>query len=59
VIRRAIIALAEGRDAGDLSTLEDETTIAGVQKAVRSNGGASGPHPGHASGVTDPLQRRG
>jgi propionyl-CoA synthetase len=40
VIRRAIIALAEGRDAGDLSTLEDETTIAGVQKAVRSNGGA-------------------
>jgi propionyl-CoA synthetase len=38
VIRRAIIALAEGRDAGDLSTLEDETTIAGVQKAVGEAG---------------------
>ena len=38
VIRRAITAMAEGRDAGDLSTLEDETTIEGIQKAV---GGAS------------------
>jgi propionyl-CoA synthetase len=37
VIRRAIIALAEGRDAGDLSTLEDEATIEGVQKAVSAD----------------------
>jgi len=34
VIRRAIIAMAEGRDTGDLSTLEDESTIEGVRKAV-------------------------
>jgi propionyl-CoA synthetase len=34
VIRRAIAAMAEGRETGDLSTLEDETTIEGIQKAV-------------------------
>jgi len=36
VIRRAITAMAEGRDTGDLSTLEDQGTIAGIQKAVDS-----------------------
>jgi len=34
VIRRAIAAMAEGRDIGDLSTLEDQSTIEGLQKAV-------------------------
>jgi propionyl-CoA synthetase len=34
VIRRAIIAMAEGRDVGDLSTLEDETGIENIRKAV-------------------------
>ncbi len=34
VIRRAIIAMAEGRETGDLSTLEDESTIEGIQKAM-------------------------
>lgn len=36
VIRRAITAMAEGRETGDLSTLEDESTIDGIQKAVQS-----------------------
>jgi propionyl-CoA synthetase len=35
VIRRAIAAMAEGRDPGDLSTLEDGGTIEGIQKAVK------------------------
>ena len=34
VIRRAIIAMAEGRDAGDLSTLEDQSTIEEIKKAI-------------------------
>ena len=34
VIRRAIIAMAEGRDVGDLSTLEDEAGIENIRKAV-------------------------
>jgi propionyl-CoA synthetase len=34
VIRRAIAAMAEGRDAGDLSTLEDQATIEGIQRAI-------------------------
>ncbi|HUJ73272.1 MAG TPA: AMP-binding protein, partial [bacterium] len=34
VIRRAITAMAEGRDPGDLSTLEDAATIEGIQTAV-------------------------
>ncbi|MBI4083097.1 MAG: propionate--CoA ligase [Candidatus Lambdaproteobacteria bacterium] len=35
VIRRAIQAMAEGRDAGDLSTLEDPAAVAGIEKAVK------------------------
>jgi propionyl-CoA synthetase len=35
VIRRAITAMAEGRDPGDLSTLEDSGTMDGIQKAVQ------------------------
>jgi propionyl-CoA synthetase len=35
VIRRAITAMAEGRDPGDLSTLEDSGTIDGIQQAVK------------------------
>ncbi|MDH4246860.1 MAG: propionate--CoA ligase [Deltaproteobacteria bacterium] len=35
VIRRAITAMAEGREVGDLSTLEDQGTIDGIQKAVK------------------------
>ncbi|HKI97856.1 MAG TPA: propionate--CoA ligase [bacterium] len=38
VIRRAITAMAEGRDTGDLSTLEDESTIEGIQRAVSTEG---------------------
>ncbi len=34
VIRRAIIAMAEGRDTGDLSTLEDQGTIEDIKKAI-------------------------
>jgi propionyl-CoA synthetase len=34
VIRRAIIAMAEGREVGDLSTLEDEAAIENIRKAV-------------------------
>ena len=34
VIRRAITAMAEGRDPGDLSTLEDSGTIEGVRNAM-------------------------
>ncbi len=35
VIRRAITAMAEGRDTGDLSTLEDAGTIDGLKEAVQ------------------------
>ena len=35
VIRRAITAMAEGRDPGDLSTLEDAATIEGISTAVK------------------------
>jgi propionyl-CoA synthetase len=35
VIRRAITAMAEGRDPGDLSTLEDSAAIEGIQTAVK------------------------
>ena len=35
VIRRAITAMAEGRDPGDLSTLEDAGTMDGIQTAVK------------------------
>ncbi len=35
VIRRAIAAMAEGRDPGDLSTLEDSATMDGIQHAVK------------------------
>jgi propionyl-CoA synthetase len=35
VIRRAITAMAEGRDPGDLSTLEDAGAIEGIQTAVK------------------------
>lgn len=35
VIRRAITAMAEGRDTGDLSTLEDSATIEGIEKAIK------------------------
>jgi propionyl-CoA synthetase len=38
VIRRAMIAMAEGRDVGDLSTLEDETGIENIRKAVGEGG---------------------
>ncbi|MCZ6748541.1 MAG: propionate--CoA ligase, partial [SAR324 cluster bacterium] len=34
VIRRAIIAMAEGRDVGDLSTLEDEAAIDNIKQAI-------------------------
>ena len=36
VIRRAIIAMAEGRDAGDLSTLEDTAAIEDIKRAVET-----------------------
>lgn len=36
VIRRAITAMAEGRETGDLSTLEDPSTIEGIDKAIHS-----------------------
>jgi propionyl-CoA synthetase len=36
VIRRAITAMAEGRDVGDLSTLEDEAAIQGIDKAIKT-----------------------
>jgi propionyl-CoA synthetase len=39
VIRRAIIAMAEGREVGDLSTLEDETGIENIRKAVGEGAG--------------------
>jgi propionyl-CoA synthetase len=35
VIRRAITAMAEGRDPGDLSTLEDSAAIEGISTAVK------------------------
>ncbi len=35
VIRRAIAAMAEGRDPGDLSTLEDQASVDGIQQAVK------------------------
>ncbi|HEX7928854.1 MAG TPA: AMP-binding protein, partial [bacterium] len=35
VIRRAITAMAEGRDPGDLSTLEDGAAIDGIQQAMK------------------------
>ncbi len=38
VIRRAMTAMAEGRDAGDLSTLEDPATIEGIDRAIKSTG---------------------
>ena len=34
VIRRAITAMAEGRETGDLSTLEDPAAIEGIDKAL-------------------------
>ncbi|MBI3992332.1 MAG: propionate--CoA ligase [Candidatus Lambdaproteobacteria bacterium] len=37
VIRRAMIAMAEGRDVGDLSTLEDESAIEGIGQAIKSS----------------------
>lgn len=40
VIRRAITAMAEGRDVGDLSTLEDPSGIENIKDAV---GGANAP----------------
>jgi len=38
VIRRAITAMAEGRETGDLSTLEDPATIEGIDKAIKTGG---------------------
>jgi propionyl-CoA synthetase len=40
VIRRAITAMAEGRETGDLSTLEDQSTIEGIGKAIKSGDGS-------------------
>ena len=36
LLRRSIQALAEGRDPGDLSTLDDPTSLEAVRKAVQS-----------------------
>ena len=41
VIRRAITAMAEGRETGDLSTLEDESAIEGIGKAIKAGDAAS------------------
>jgi propionyl-CoA synthetase len=41
VIRRAIKAMAEGRETGDLSTLEDESTIEGIGKAIKAGDASS------------------
>jgi propionyl-CoA synthetase len=40
VIRRVITAMAEGRDTGDLSTLEDPASIEGIDKAIKTTGPA-------------------
>ncbi len=35
MLRRSIQALAEGRDAGDLTTIEDPTTLEQIKAALR------------------------
>lgn len=40
VLRRAIQAVAEGREAGDLSTMEDPTALEGVREAWRQQQGS-------------------
>ena len=42
VIRRAITAMAEGRDVGDLSTLEDQAAIEGIDQAIKDKAGKTG-----------------
>jgi propionyl-CoA synthetase len=37
LLRRAMQAVAEGRDPGDLTTIEDHTALAQVQAAVRGD----------------------
>ncbi|MBR7551039.1 hypothetical protein KC220_21105, partial [Mycobacterium tuberculosis] len=37
LLRRAMQAVAEGRDPGDLTTIEDPTALAQVQAAVRGD----------------------
>lgn len=41
IVRRAILAIAEGRATGDLSTMEDASTLDGIRKELSSE-------PGHA-----------
>jgi propionyl-CoA synthetase len=43
LLRRSIQALAEGRDPGDLSTLEDPTALEQIRQVVGSQGPASDP----------------
>ncbi len=43
LLRRSIQALAEGRDPGDLSTLEDPTALEQIRQVVGSQGRASDP----------------
>jgi propionyl-CoA synthetase len=38
MLRRTIQAICEGRDAGDLTTIEDPTTLEQVRRAVRGEG---------------------
>ena len=35
LLRRSIQAVAEGRDPGDLSTLDDPNALAGIQEIMR------------------------
>jgi propionyl-CoA synthetase len=42
IVRRAILAIAEGRPAGDLSTMEDASTLDGIRRGVAAQPGGLG-----------------
>jgi propionyl-CoA synthetase len=37
IVRRALQAVAEGRDPGDISTMEDQTVLAQIKQIIEQN----------------------